>query len=438
MPPVGTPLAGSARLIGADRLGVPVVVASRLTRGARLLELPDAAAFDEAVKAGVGRTVTLYDTRGALPRGVTSSYAVADQSPLNLQLSGDTAYHRLELRIYRPDIRAKPANAPAAPAASQPVTAGDAVELALVVEDLAPLPQETDRTAEPGKDAPPAASVVQREVAIIDRAVGESNTVAIILPFQLADSQGRAVAAIVEIKHDPGSPEHMAALSQTIEEGRQSAARAANLPSTLAIAGDPSARLATFLGSLEGGERRRAGIVYLAGQTAAKLCEDAALVADEATLATLADRVNKVCATAATVTPATSPSAPPANARLDLPALGWQLDRVTFELLGQLLTDSKLSPELSAVLVSHLGEAGRHPSSLEEISRSMNSRPQFQQRLVDENLIYLEDSSPSSRVRAFDWLMARGKAPAGYDPLGPSRERRLAIERAQTAPPAAP
>ncbi len=438
MPAAGTPLAASARLIGADRLGTPILFASRLTRGARLLQLPDAAAFDKVVKADVGRSVTLYDTRGALPRGVTSRYAIADQSPLNIQLTGETAHHRLELLIYRPDLRTKPASQAASAPASQPAVAVEAVELALVVEDLAPLPQEADRTADAGKDErPPPVSVVQREVAIVDRAIGESDTVAMILPFQLADSQGRAVAAIVEIRRDPGSPEHMAALSQTIEEGRQSAARTASLPSVLAIAGDPSARLATFLGSLEGGERRRAGVVYLAGQVGAKLCEDAALVADEGTLATLADRATKVSSIAPTITPATSPTTPAPIARLDLPSLGWQLDRATFELLGQLLTDSKLSPELSAVLVAHLGEAGRHPSSIEEISRSMNSRQEFQQRLIEENLIFLEDSSPSARVRAFDWLAARGRAPAGYDPLGPVRERRLAIERAQTAPPPA-
>jgi hypothetical protein len=40
----------------------------------------------------------------------------------------------------------------------------------------------------------------------------------------------------------------------------------------------------------------------------------------------------------------------------------------------------------------------------------------------------LEDSSPASRVRAFDWLTARGRAPAGYDPLGTPRQRRAALE----------
>jgi hypothetical protein len=65
--------------------------------------------------------------------------------------------------------------------------------------------------------------------------------------------------------------------------------------------------------------------------------------------------------------------------------------------------------------------------------RAANSRASLDARLVSENLIYLEDSSPSARVRANDWLAARGRAPAGFDPLGPPRQRREALERALDA-----
>ena len=51
-------------------------------------------------------------------------------------------------------------------------------------------------------------------------------------------------------------------------------------------------------------------------------------------------------------------------------------------------------------------------------------------RLVEENFIYLEDISPASRSRAFDWLAARDLAPSGYDPLAPIETRREALERA--------
>jgi hypothetical protein len=37
-------------------------------------------------------------------------------------------------------------------------------------------------------------------------------------------------------------------------------------------------------------------------------------------------------------------------------------------------------------------------------------------------------------VRAFDWLRARDKAPADYDPLSPLKQRRAALEKALAAP----
>ena len=47
--------------------------------------------------------------------------------------------------------------------------------------------------------------------------------------------------------------------------------------------------------------------------------------------------------------------------------------------------------------------------------------------MIVENRIYLEDNSPASRVRAYDWLKARGAAPKGFDPLANPRDRREAL-----------
>jgi len=44
----------------------------------------------------------------------------------------------------------------------------------------------------------------------------------------------------------------------------------------------------------------------------------------------------------------------------------------------------------------------------------------------------------ASRVRALDWLAARGLAPAGYDPLGDPAQRRAALEKDAEARAAAP
>jgi hypothetical protein len=50
-------------------------------------------------------------------------------------------------------------------------------------------------------------------------------------------------------------------------------------------------------------------------------------------------------------------------------------------------------------------------------------------RIIAEQQIALEDNSPAVRVRAYDWLNERGAGPADYNPLGPARERRAAIDK---------
>jgi hypothetical protein len=58
-------------------------------------------------------------------------------------------------------------------------------------------------------------------------------------------------------------------------------------------------------------------------------------------------------------------------------------------------------------------------------------------KLTAENRILLEDASPASRLRAYDWLAVRGLAPAGFDPFGSLAERRAALLAAAEAEEAA-
>jgi hypothetical protein len=86
--------------------------------------------------------------------------------------------------------------------------------------------------------------------------------------------------------------------------------------------------------------------------------------------------------------------------------------------------------ELLAVVTTYAGEAGRHEATMEGILNGLASRADLQARLTAENLIFLEDSSPASRARAFEWLSTHGQPIKGYNPLGPIRERRAAIDKA--------
>jgi hypothetical protein len=164
---------------------------------------------------------------------------------------------------------------------------------------------------------------------------------------------------------------------------------------------------------------RRAAMVFLASQTGASICEDVALVSDELLLDQLSQNVSQnVTATKDARTRET---------------LGWLLDYTALDLLTKLQVDGKLPPELESVLSLHAGEAGRHASSMEEIMRNLPSRKDLQSRLVAENLIYLEDSSPAARMRAYDWLTAQEQAPADFDPLADNKQRRESLQRALDA-----
>jgi hypothetical protein len=124
-----------------------------------------------------------------------------------------------------------------------------------------------------------------------------------------------------------------------------------------------------------------------------------------------------------------------APAAVDRPSVGWILERTTLQMLMQIQSGGKMPPELAAILAERAGQAGRNTGTLQEVLSNATSRQDMENRLAAENYIFLEDSSPAARVRAFDWLAAGHLAPPGYKPLAPAKERRAALEKAeQTAP----
>jgi hypothetical protein len=162
----------------------------------------------------------------------------------------------------------------------------------------------------------------------------------------------------------------------------------------------------------------RVAMVYLAGETGAELLGDTALVAPDPVLAELSTRIQKRLGDA--------PNA------MEPAELGWVLDVATIEELAALQSSEKMPRELAGVLARYAGEAARNAGSLDELAR-VRGRDQLRSRLIADNFTYLEDASPSARVRAYDWLKSRGRAPAKYDPLAPPRERAAALDAAITA-----
>lgn len=175
------------------------------------------------------------------------------------------------------------------------------------------------------------------------------------------------------------------------------------------------------LADLERKSDRRAGLVFLASTCGAPLALDVALIAQDADLHELAEAVR-----AALPDP------------LDRAAAAWPIERAAWQLLGRKAAAGTIAPELSGVLARQGGEAARFPGAIDDLVRGATDVAGLRKRLVDENRILLEDAAPSSRLRAYDWLAARGLAPEGFDPFGSLAERRAALKKLEDARDPAP
>ena len=115
------------------------------------------------------------------------------------------------------------------------------------------------------------------------------------------------------------------------------------------------------------------------------------------------------------------------NVAPDVLALGFALQRSAFLVLADAMREEQPSPQIFALVSIHAG--GMHPELLDEAVKRSTSLEQLRQNLILDNLIFLQDSSPRPRVRAYDWLVLHDQEPEGYDPLAEAQERREAIER---------
>ena len=99
--------------------------------------------------------------------------------------------------------------------------------------------------------------------------------------------------------------------------------------------------------------------------------------------------------------------------------------------MADALNTGTMPPELAEVLTRYAGEPGRHAGAVDEVLHEGGSRADFSARLIAENLVFLEDSSPASRVRASEWLATIGKTPGRLQPAYAwARERHAALDKA--------
>lgn len=395
------PLAAYARLLTTIEGDNPFLATAGVTQPARYGTGAQADAFVQSLSSGIaGRTIEISSFDAVVPVGVTA------YQDLTMAEAGSGRAQRLRIAVYRP--------APAAAAGTtQPSL--QTLELALLVQTPRPLAMPSP-TAANARTSAAAESTPTRETALISQPIeGASQSVALLVPFNVAQTQIRAIAAVIELSLPSEGDAYEATVKRMLADVKsaadQAAARRAALPpGTL----DP-VFLASVSDAMTYGENRRAAVVYFATQAGARLCDQTALVADD-------EFLNQLC-----VAIADQMGRREAWTR---DQAGWLLDRLALETLARTSIKKKLSSELTGVLIGCAGEAGRSPAAMEQILDNLSTRKDFENRLVAENFIALEDSSPAARVRAYDWLKSHGHAPDGYDPLGDARQRSAAIEKA--------
>ena len=420
LPPGFAPIGPRSSLLAATSGRRPFLPASPLSREARLAPIAEGGAWawnpwESPVRRHAEPEAAWVEAgcfRSTLPRDVTASVEIAASEDF---LAGTEA-GVLAMRV---QVRRSAAEPPAAESAAE------SVQTALILQvrgfPEAPLddpdpPREAAAAGEAGVLAGRARTArgYDREVFVIeDRAERPGGGWVIAAPLcgrGFASGMWGLVAFSLEPAppaNDPARSFHDEALARVLAE--VSAAGSARDPSAESAA-------AAILGAVEGlgvPARQRKALAFLAEATGAAIAADVAVTGTEALVARLA----------ALVAGAAPASREPA-------AMGWLLEKTAVEILAEMLAEKTLPAELEAVLARHAGEAGRSAAPLAGLLKNAAGRDDLIAGFARENLIALEDASPATRVRACDWLAARGKAPAGYDPLAAAKERRAALEKA--------
>jgi hypothetical protein len=285
--------------------------------------------------------------------------------------------------------------------------------LALVLEGI------VDPRAEEESPSAPAAPVRQKEhLVLASEPFASGGRVRLFLPApQKMSPRGGYALEIARVDPPEGNE-----LAEALASGRTALERSSAHARGVASAptADESFRFesGTALPALESPTLRRPALAFLATVARAPLAGDLALDAGPEALASYAASLVPVVRGEG-LDEATSPT------------LGWALERSAFVWLAGAALDEKrpLEPELSAILLARAGELGRFPELLRDAVLECDGLEALERRLVQENRIFLEDADAGARLRAFDWLGARGAAPDGFDPLGALPERRAALDR---------
>ncbi|RKY20477.1 MAG: hypothetical protein DRQ55_07530 [Planctomycetota bacterium] len=168
------------------------------------------------------------------------------------------------------------------------------------------------------------------------------------------------------------------------------------------------------LAGLKSDEARRAALLHVAAIADAGATRDLALTGRPDLLHEVADGLSQRI---------------PQGYDPTIEELAWLCEQESLTAAARRVESEVDEPVLEALLLRHTGEVGRNLPLVLGLLDAADGLSDLRARLLAENLLYLDDTSPASRVRAFDWLLLRGLHPQDYNPLGSRVERRAALAR---------
>ncbi len=395
---------GMITIVPADEVIVPT---GRLTMGSRIGTIDNVDKFLEDVISKNNGSTKYQVLHGVLAEGITTRFHFFVSGPQDSQPPDGFA-----VALYRKKTIHEQAT-------GQPMT-GTSFEIALVVNGKV-IPDTTENRASENLEQqnvkPVPKEQITETVILKPWLVEENKKIGIILPspFERGDADAFAVTIAVFFKSTESATEaevHAKSLKQFQDYMSVNNVRSRNLPGTSSEAEWSGLEEAVL--SLRYLTSRRQTLLYLAQQTKASVVEDIALTGTQTLLDNLSKAVLKDY---------------PSSRISDSNELGWILEHDAYKLLKDMLSSDEMTPDLESILIRHTGAVGRSSSTLEDILAKTANLKDFQNRLISENLIFLEDMSPSIRTRAFEWLAARNKAPKGFNPLASLKERREVLNR---------
>lgn len=383
------PMSRHVRMIVAGGGAQPLESSSLLTAGTRLATGADAVELARTTKERPASQATLCaEFDGLSFPGVTTQMVAAHAQPI--ELSGyRPSQRRVSVELWRED----------------PLS--DVVSIALIIWDVGESLEDRD------DGSPVIRNFPRQERLVLDAKLNSSErTIAIFAPTRFDPEAQLSYLLVVEL--DEVAPElDEERLELVMREVHEAGIAGSGKRQKLLFDDLLRVRHRNAIQALGDESHQRAALVELAG--GAPVASELGLMADEPTLARLLTRV-----------------APKKDRMIelagDVDGLAWLLERESISMFLKALSEQSLAPEYAALLLQHTGEAGRLSWALESALANANSVQEFYAMILEENRIALEDSSPSARVRAHDWLQSRNLAVDNYDPLAERPQRRVALQ----------